>query len=464
MSELYRSPTSFTISSKNICLDQHAKDEGLSNRPEQTSRDLSEGELVIVNGLTDHFRNAHKITVENLFQLKNTAEVERVSVNTVTPARIEADIKIQLMLSMMDEEELKNLAEEYAWQERLWRHFRATNGLLRDANYPISKSFHWGIVFLIGIAETTANGCFLATNSPGGLADGILYSAGISAVNILPATFIGMKVFPYINHKEEKLRKRALFGLIASGIGACAFNFVVAHFREGYLQNPEEAWSKTLLDIASNPFSLSLPSIILGLIGISVFAISFHKGYKSSDGYPGYEETDRKYKEKKDAFDSKVMEVLRKVEEIPPKALAFFDSKINALSESSRRFKAVVDQGRAKIEEFKAAVSEINNDTNKFLKRYRENNVAVRTTPVPSYFAEYPERFSAHLKNQKWLDEENVVQIVSGMELHAKNLRASTPEFGRNVIVWAKSIPAELKIKVEEIAQKAKDVAKNRDA
>lgn len=312
----------------------------------------------------------------------------------------------------------------------------------------------------MGLGESVANGCLFAMNNPEGLFGGLKQSVFISLANIIPGVVLGKKVCRDLNHVDEKKRKRAKLWVDTSAILAAIYNFGVAHYRESFIQNPSGAFTRTIPEIAANPFNLSLPSIVLGLLGFSVFAIATYKGYTDDDVYPGYGDVDRDLKNAKEKYNFKLKEVLKKVEEIPRKALVIYDAKINELSDSVRRFKAVIDCGRNVVDRFQVAVVQINKDTNTFLKRYRTENIAIRKAPAPKYFSEFPDRFTAKIDDTKWLEEGSVDSNVKKMESRIMELHENAPSFGRKMLEIASSNPEELNKKLAEIKGSARDLAR----
>lgn len=69
------------------------------------------------------------------------------------------------------------------------KYFRAVNGINEEAHYPDSLPWHFGVLAILVVIETSVNAFFYENSQ--GLLGGVMVAFGIAALNMLTALFCG---------------------------------------------------------------------------------------------------------------------------------------------------------------------------------------------------------------------------------------------------------------------------------
>jgi hypothetical protein len=225
--------------------------------------------------------------------------------------------------------------------------FKKANRLTRDAHYPSSPLFAFGVLLLLILVEAGINGVLFAETSDQGLFGGWLEAFVLSATNVCAAFLFGRLVLPQLHRRG--LLVKPLAGLAAlAGFGLLiAINLGGAHYRDfkGELAKHETEAptvqpksqitvlspssktavpgqsAKTPIGTAASPSPLppsepgpsaveqdairqalanplalrSFSSLFLLAIGLCGATIAAWDGYKFDDPFPGFGKRHRRY-------------------------------------------------------------------------------------------------------------------------------------------------------------------------
>jgi len=222
-------------------------------------------------------------------------------------------------------------------------HFKAENGLMRDAHYPSSPLLAFGILSVLILLEAGTNGVLFADSSDQGLFGGWLEALVLSIANVGAAFLFGRIVLPQLHRRGFIARAGAILLALAGAAALIAVNLIGAHYRDfkaevASLETATPATVKQSLaggapkpplagkpakpapaDISAppqgqsadkqkgkereaigklfgSPFAfdgfMSFFLFVIGLCGASIAALD---GYKLDDPFPGYGKRHRKY-------------------------------------------------------------------------------------------------------------------------------------------------------------------------
>ena len=291
------------------------------------------------------------------------------------------DIEDGLSMLQITIEQLQETARERA-------NFRKKHKLDRTAHYPESggRMLIWGLIAIIFIAETAANGNFLAKVSDYGLLGGWVEAFGISLVNIGFAFLVGYYVARNIWHINLFRKFLGLLAVSSWILFVISFNLLVAHYRETPGIATEIA-GFVFNEFLNDPTGINdFKSWMLCFIGILAALFAFIHALKFDDIYPFYGKLDRKYEKLRTSYakqrtgwisqhsDSKddVVDLI-KAGSVEQGKFGAEQRNILISSENYRR-------------EFELYLKSCNEVRNQLLKIYRSANVAARKTKIPKHF------------------------------------------------------------------------------
>jgi multisubunit Na+/H+ antiporter MnhB subunit len=382
--------------SKDLQIVETARRQAVSNLPLTTDKDLDELQSRIL-AAGDHGTGVLVAFAKNEIA-KAQADIDRLKPTAFNAALEQADIA----RAIADEKQQAKdqLDETHRKRQRAWRErevFKIDNGLSRSATYSRDITLFVVTMLALAVVEAAANMFIFQDATDGGLTGGFMLAIGIGAVNIgigWCTGFFGRRIL----HIDR--RKRA-DGWIVIGFGAMAvfaLNLVVAHFRESIETLSPGASPSVDFSIILRPtewfgFTSILPFILFAAgILFSVVAVMKGSGGRGSpnDRYPGFAsidrvfaEADEKLAESREAFKIKIRHA--------------YDAQRLRLRERH----CIDEENLTQIRNIGAHASRLAHDvqasniawldvTTTLLKRYRHENLKIRTTPPPVYFFNYP--------------------------------------------------------------------------
>ncbi|MEP7027097.1 MAG: hypothetical protein ABI960_00750 [Candidatus Eisenbacteria bacterium] len=187
---------------------------------------------------------------------------------------------------------------------------------------------------------------------------------------------------------SRHVRALAGFGILAYALFALGFNLAVSHYRD--LAASGVTAASNLFGLLGSPLDLSLPSAALFAIGLIASLLGLWKGFRLDDAVPGYGERHRRFiasdKELEQSTNGLRHQVLGRVERVPEHTRAVVRRADHVLKEMHGN---TVCAQRA-LEAYAAKRAHLEDRCEVLLRRYRDENRAVRTKPEPRYFAAFP--------------------------------------------------------------------------
>jgi hypothetical protein len=375
---------------KRVELVAQARADGRENLPESGARDPNEVETAVWREherqhleLVELTRNALSDLSMRFDGLEDQLPSQQDVLASVTEslAGIENDLAI--------DHTVVPLRQEQQLRRRDLRAFVREHGLAREANYPVSRILHFGIATLVVVAESVANAEFFAPVSTLGLVGGFLQAVGVSLVNVVSGMLAGFFCLRGLNHSNRHLQVLAGTGVIAYAVLALGFNLAVAHYRD--LTTTLGALAGFSLNgLLGSPLGLSLPSAALFAIGLIASLLGLWKGFRLDDEVPGYGECHRRFIAAVGDLERSTCElrsrVLRRVEAVPERCQAV----VRRADDVVRQMHMTKVRAQRVLEAYEAQRAHLEDRCEVFLRRYRDENRAVRTKPEPAYFQTFP--------------------------------------------------------------------------
>lgn len=282
-----------------------------------------------------------------------------------------------------------SLRQEQQLRRRDLRAFVREHRLVREANYPASRMLHFGIVALVVVGESLGNAEFFAPVSALGLVGGFLQAVGVSLVNVVSGVLTGFFCLRGLNHSNRHLRVLAGAGAIAYAFFALGFNLAVAHYRDLAATIGVNVHA-SLYRLLGSPLDLSLPSAALFAIGLIASLLALWKGFRLDDVVPGYGERHRRFvgagQDLEQSTNGLRRQVLGRVEAVPELCRAV----VRRASEDVQQMHLTKVRAQRALEAYEAQRAHLEDRCEVFLRRYRDENRAVRTKPGPAYFDTFP--------------------------------------------------------------------------
>lgn len=168
--------------------------------------------------------------------------------------------------------------------------FKARHGLQRQARYPESRKWHWGVLTTFVAVEALINGYLFARGNPLGVLGGVSEAILLAGLNVAVGLVAGRAVFPNLIHRSWLRKAPALGGLFAYILLAVVVNLAVAHYRDALVEPPFiNAPARALSSLINAPFELGdLTGWFLLGIGLLFNCGAALDGWRMDDPYPGY--------------------------------------------------------------------------------------------------------------------------------------------------------------------------------
>ncbi|SHE21974.1 hypothetical protein [methanotrophic endosymbiont of Bathymodiolus puteoserpentis (Logatchev)] len=282
---------------------------------------------------------------------------------------------------------LKQLKKELGDIEQEFQTFQKNNKLQRTAHYPDSQLLYFAIILLFWLLESAGNGYFFAEGSELGLLGGVGQAVIIAAINISIAFFLMGWIFRYKNHVSLWKKWLAYISLMVYLPCVFGFNLLVAHYREYFAVQPEDAGSLAVQRFIEAPLHLSeFNSWILFFMGLLFAVFAFIDGYKRDDAYPGYGKLHRRLLALNEEYDERRDDVVMQIEEVRHDFLRKLEEMKQAVLLKHTRLVHLVEDKQVFVAEYEHAMTNFHAAANALIYRYRDINRSRRKDAAPAYF------------------------------------------------------------------------------
>ncbi len=326
--------------------------------------------------------------------------------------------------------ELKHLRVEERRELRDLRLFRAKNRLDRLAKYPESPVLHIALVGLFLLLESAANMFYFSEASDWALLGGLVQALGISVANIAVSFATGLLALRYMHHINFF---KAFCGVCCVGVWLGVIitaHFLVAHYRDLLLIDPEHALLKTWDKFRADAFHFeSMDSVFVLLIGLVISITALVKGYTFDDFYPAYGKKDRDYNKKATNLHKAEAELRAALLTEISSAEADLKQRLNSYEERQQKLVDLFEGASAVVNHFDNIYMQVDDIVRSAVNTYREANLKVRTAPAPHSFNGMPmvnrllnkERFTTRLEELRRIKDSSAKKLAE-LRRHASNV------------------------------------------
>lgn len=404
---------------KDLGVEAAARENGRLNLPPQDSAALDAEEQTVASRFLGERTALYN---EVLTQLRIYAErfnglrfQDRISGLEHLPAEAEARL-LSLRNTRLDG--LRRLREDMRELARERADFAAEHGLARTPRYPESRLLRWGVLLVILLVETVLNGMFFARGHELGLFGGVTQALALSVINISVGLLMGLKVFPYVQHKGPARNVLAWAACAAWLAFVAVFNVAVAHYREAFALHPLEAARLAVDSLVARPLGLGeFDSWLLLLLGLICSAVAFADGAGMDDPYPGFGRIDRRLRTAEQDLWAGKQATLDEIDRIKDVCVAGIDAAVRDIEARRAEAQSILLAFASLTRKYRTHREYLERCCNTVLRTYRDCNQAARSTLPPARFAE-PWRFPAddELPAPPVLDPQVLVQIAQVLD------------------------------------------------
>jgi hypothetical protein len=199
------------------------------------------------------------------------------------------------LLSLKAQEEIGFDRKDLFEAENELNKFKSVNKLERGCRDPDGHFIHIGVILIVLLLDTIANGYLLSGRDEFGLLGGMLQAILVAAMNVAFGFLAGGLALPNIIHRSFLRRVGGLIGLsILFGL-IFVLNLSFAHYRDLSVSGVADPGQRALLETWATPFVFrDVKSWWLGAIGLLFSFVSLLDGLKWEDAYPGYSQVVRR--------------------------------------------------------------------------------------------------------------------------------------------------------------------------
>lgn len=376
--------------SKEMELAELGASRGTEELPSKNTVSMDEIELKVVERIEDAksiaFNNIEdqlhlfSVRIANLDFQGQFSTIEKVNAESLT------DFKGEVVYG---KGQLHTLRRELNQRDKDLAAFRKSHKIERSAikNSKSSNFLKISIIFLIIVLEWIGNGYFLAEGNRLGFIGGVVISLMFALLNVM-GTFVITKFG--ITNLVHNYFSRKLLGYISLSLFvafAITLSLALAHYRELSSSLVDNVGSEVIQRLKNDPLGLQdLNSWVLFGLGILSSVIIMIDTLYLGDPYMGYQAVsarrdaaEAEYKSTQEYLIDKLIEVRdihhERVEDI-----------IENLHKRRTEHSAILAHRAKLISLFAEYQSQLERCANQLLRKYRDANLAARSTNAPKHF------------------------------------------------------------------------------
>jgi len=267
--------------------------------------------------------------------------------------------------------------------------FRKRQHLTRPARHTGSRTLKFGVLAIILLVESIANGLFLQRGSTLGLIGGVGQAMVIAFINVAIGVLTGWKILPWLTHKNWLAKLFAFSGFLVYVAAAVGFNIVVAHYRTAMSGDPFEAARVTLQTLQAHPFQVDdVQSWLLFAVGVIFSAIATIDAWMMDDPYPGYGRVTRDHQEAAEIYTEQKEELLGELEDIYEGAQAAINTCVRDIDVRQGEYDSILARSQTLQAAMIQHLDHLESAGNTLLRFYRNENRKHRKTAPPPRFDE----------------------------------------------------------------------------
>ncbi len=269
--------------------------------------------------------------------------------------------------------------------------FRKKHEIKRVVHHHRSGGIRWlALGFLMVLIESVLNGYLFAQKNEFGLLGGGFAAALISIANVGVSSISGY-YSRFKNHINSWTKLYGFLLLMVWSIFIVAFNFSVAHFRDGMVSGLEwnMAAEKAVERIATAPLDVaSIESWLLITIGSLISVVALLKAYYADDPYPGYGNTERLLEDARERYEKEHDSALDELERERDRVVDELREAEELVHLHSNESTDALYGHKSLYAQLSAQLAHCDSVVQQLLQIYRDSNEEYRSTSSPEYFKE----------------------------------------------------------------------------
>lgn len=386
---------SFERLAKQLRLEERARSEGAENRPATADSDLDETQRQVVSEIA---AGANLLKQFQANQLNDAHQkIASLRMGPLDPALALAEARAtvsQAKLKLGEDLQETRLVERRRY--RTLRKFRRDHGLTRKADYADEPLLPTALLAALIAVEAVGNGFLFQGAVEGGLVAGWGLAAMFSAVNValgFAGGFFGLRLLGHVKAPLKVLGGLALAVSVAAGV---YWNVKIAGFREALEQGAgSESFFTTGAPNGDWLAFSSAQALALLILGLIIFLVALLKGRGGRgayvDPYWGHRSADLTHREAEGVYRAGKDDYRQQVDQAYRSAMGELRARYADEARKVAAAREIADQAEERAAEVRDSIGEWVATGGALLRRYREENLAVRTDTPPSYFAVYPD-------------------------------------------------------------------------
>ncbi len=386
----------FRALAKSLRLVERSRDAGVENLPRTTDCDLDESQRQVVAEI----QAGSNLLKQFLESQLNEAEEK---IRTRMPKTIEAGLAVAGARASVSEAKQTHAAELEARRLierrriRDLRKWKRDNHIAHEARYADEWHLPAATLFALLVVEGLANAFIFKDAGDLGLVGGfglaMLFSAVTVSLGFLGAGLLGLR---FLFHVKPLFRVLGAVATVISVTAGVGWNILIAHFRETVENAPGASFlDPTLVMTPAKWFALStVQAWALLILGVLIFVVAAVKGRGGrgcfTDPYPGYRSVDIAHRESQSLYAEGQDEYKGAVGNAYGKAWTALSDRYKSDEMALAEIQEISGLAAQRANEVKDSIGEWCEAGSALLRLYREENRAIRSTPAPRYFDNYP--------------------------------------------------------------------------
>jgi len=294
----------------------------------------------------------------------------------------------------------------------------------------------FGITVMIFVFESFINTIFFGNAADGKYIPMLMYSIGISVLNLLIPYYIGQHFLNYKNSIDPYLKRQGYISLILTIVFLILVNMGAANIREAVEILSTNKSDITALSMGSKSMEIfswfgfqSSFSYMLFFIGIFLGLVSLHRGYKSDDPYPGFGDLWRKVENLETQIADHYADLLDNTSNELNKFNDYFHGILSDLGNRREKFTNINNSIVHMTNLFIASQKQIEQAYKTVISDYRAINEKYRKSKAPQYFNKTPIYEHAF----KPLDSKENKDFILSVEKTLKEAKAYLPKMIKEI-------------------------------
>lgn len=272
--------------------------------------------------------------------------------------------------------------------------FKRQHGLRRAAVYPQSTLFQAGLLFCAAVFEALFSAALFAEDDARGLLGGAITAIGLSGANVTLGFLAGFLGLRYMQHAQLPIKIGGGVAFAAAAFLALMLNLFAADWRDRLAE-----MAGRQIDMGSDAgfhlwslLQLETPqAIILLMLGAGVWVFAALKGYSGfDDPYPDFGKMARAAEDAAEDLSDFRTTARRELEAPVDTAKAAIAARLEKMRAEFQAMSRAFDSAAAKMEALDADARALDAAAAAAIHLYRQENMAARTAPAPTYFSAEP--------------------------------------------------------------------------